>query len=84
MSFYAPIWDTWVALFLKPWWLIWQVLRYLIFGVGWLRDYYMETSVYTRADYLDEKMDQKELTEKQRDATLPENIPDIEIMFVRV
>ena len=27
LSFYAPVWHTWIALFLKPWWL------YLIFGI---------------------------------------------------
>ncbi|EKM54661.1 uncharacterized protein PHACADRAFT_68181, partial [Phanerochaete carnosa HHB-10118-sp] len=82
LYYYAPIWDTWIAPFLRPWWLLWQLLRFLILGDGWLRDHYMESSVYTRADYLDEDMRQKVLDEQQRDATRPDNVPDIEIMTV--
>lgn len=80
LYFYAPLWDTWIALFLKPWWLIWQLCYYVFLGKGWLRDYYMETSIYTHTDYLDEYLRQKELDEVQRDASRPENVPDIEIM----
>ena len=84
LSFYAPIWDTWIALFFKPWFLLYQLLRYLILGDGWLRDYYMEASLYTRTDYLDEKLHQKTLDETQEDASRPENVPDIEIMMVHL
>lgn len=81
LFFYAPIWDTWVALFLRPWWLLWQLVRYLVFGDGWIRDYYVEAHIYTRSEFLGEGMQHKELETAQRDASRPENVPNMEIMI---
>jgi choline dehydrogenase len=83
LSFYCPMWDSLLAMFFNVWFLLYQIFRYFVFGDGWFRDYYMELSVYTNSDFLDEKSCQRTLSDKDTDASRPANVPDIEIMTVR-
>ena len=78
----CPLWDSIVALFVRPWSLIYQILRYLILGDGWFSIPYMELSIFTKASFLDEECNQRPLSDEEKDPSLPQNIPDIEIMVV--
>ncbi|EKM54662.1 uncharacterized protein PHACADRAFT_175178 [Phanerochaete carnosa HHB-10118-sp] len=63
-----------------PWYLLYQLLRYFIFGDGWFLTSLVEVCILTCERWLDADSGQKPLGEKDKDASLPENIPDIEIM----
>lgn len=82
LVYQCPLWDSIVALFLRPWYIIYHLLRYLILGDGWFRDYYMEAAVFTKSSFLDDRAGQKLLSQEDKDSSKPDNIPDIEIMTV--
>ncbi|KIP06969.1 hypothetical protein PHLGIDRAFT_30220 [Phlebiopsis gigantea 11061_1 CR5-6] len=76
----CPLWDSIVALFVNPWSLMYQMLRFLILGDGWFRYPYMELSIFTKKSFLDQEYGQRALSDEEKDSSRSENIPDIEIM----
>ena len=67
---------------LQPWKIILEIILYLLFGTGFLLGPMLELSIFAKSRLLNDKSEQK-TTPKDRDASLPENLPDIEIMPVR-
>lgn len=67
---------------LRPWLLILALFQYLLFGTGWFLAPVLELSIFIQSRLLDEKYRVVMQTEKDLDGTLPQNLPDIEIMPV--
>ncbi|EKM48854.1 uncharacterized protein PHACADRAFT_214628 [Phanerochaete carnosa HHB-10118-sp] len=64
----------------RPWYLFYQLLRYFLFGDGWFLTSLVEVCVLTCERWLDADAGQKPLGENDKDASRPENVPDIEII----
>ena len=73
-----------VGLIFRPWLLLYHFFRYLLFGDGIFLTSMVEVCIMTTAAFLDMNSSQKPLSDEERDPTRPENVPEIEIMTVRL
>ncbi|EKM54668.1 uncharacterized protein PHACADRAFT_146831 [Phanerochaete carnosa HHB-10118-sp] len=76
----CPLEHSLYLLVRRPWYLLYQLLRYFIFGDGWFLTSLVEVCILTCARWLDADSGQKPLTEEDKDPSRPENIPDLEII----
>lgn len=82
LQYRVPMKDSIVKLQLQPWIIIKEIILYLLFGTGLLLAPVLELSIFAHSRLLNNKFEQN-AAPKERDASLPENLPDIEIMPVR-
>ncbi|GJE92703.1 GMC oxidoreductase [Phanerochaete sordida] len=80
MDLQCPLHDSLALLIKRPWYLLYQLFRYFIFGDGWFLTSLVEVCILTCSRWLNEDGSQKPLSEEDKDSSKPENVPDIEIM----
>ncbi|KAF8815497.1 GMC oxidoreductase [Phlegmacium glaucopus] len=79
IQYCVPLEESLVKFQLRPWKIIKEIMRYILFGTGILLAPIIELSVYSQSRLLNDNFEQK-TRPKDRDSSLPENLPDIEIM----
>lgn len=57
--------------------------QYLLFGTGWLLGPFPELAIFIQSRLLDEQSRIAMSTKEDKDASLPNNLPDVEVMAVR-
>ncbi|KAH7886419.1 GMC oxidoreductase [Phlebopus sp. FC_14] len=80
VQFRIPLRDSITQLQLRPWLIIGIFFQWLLFGTGWLLSPVPELSIFIQSRLLDKESRVTMRTEKDKDASLPLNLPDIEVM----
>ena len=74
--------DSVVKLQIRPWLILIELLKYLLFGWGLLLCPVVEMSIFIQTRLFDQDTKRIYPEKKDWDASLPENLPDIEVMSV--
>ncbi|KAH0826982.1 GMC oxidoreductase [Lanmaoa asiatica] len=82
VQFRIPLRDSITQLKLRPWLIIVIFFQYLLFGTGWLLSPVPELSIFIQSRLLDENFRVAMRKKEDKDASLPSNIPDIEVMAI--
>ncbi|KAH9928845.1 GMC oxidoreductase [Fomitopsis serialis] len=78
----VPLRDSIIKLKLQPWITIIQLLMYIFFGVGMMLGNVLDVSIFMQSRLFDGKYNAVVNSEEDRDASLPENVPDVEVMAI--
>ena len=71
-----------IQLQLRPWLILKEFFLYLFFGAGLLLAPVLELSIFLQSRLFDDKFRTVTTSKADEDASLPQNLPDIEIMPV--
>ena len=77
-----PMRDSVVKLQIRPWLILIELLKYLLFGWGLLLCPVVEMSIFIQTRLFDQDTKRIYPEKKDWDASLPGNLPDIEVMSV--
>lgn len=82
VDFHCPMNHSLLALLKSFRMLIIQLWHYFIHGTGWLITPLVQLCILTQASLITDAANVRPLTAQETDSSLPENVPDIEIMVV--
>ncbi|KAG8221334.1 GMC oxidoreductase [Butyriboletus roseoflavus] len=82
VQFRIPLRDSMTQLQLRPWLIIVVFFQYLLFGTGWLLGPFPELAIFIQSRLLDDKSRIAMRTKEDKDASLPSNLPDAELMAI--
>ncbi|KAF8065327.1 alcohol oxidase [Lyophyllum atratum] len=74
-----PLEDSMHILIQKPWMAVVEIFKYLIAGRGLMSQPFVHLAMFLPSRLLNDKGELLKLTPRDLDASLPENVPDIEI-----
>lgn len=82
VQYRVPLRDSVIQLQLRPWLILKELLLYILFGTGLLLAPVLELSIFLQSRLFDDKFRTVTASKADEDASLPQNLPDIEIMPV--
>ncbi|KAI0721777.1 GMC oxidoreductase [Fomitopsis betulina] len=80
VQYRVPIKDSVIQLQLRPWLIIKEFILYILFGTGLLLAPVLELSIFLQSRLFNDDFRTTTTSKIDEDASLPQNIPDIEVM----
>ncbi|KAK7691578.1 hypothetical protein QCA50_004977 [Cerrena zonata] len=82
LGYHIPMQDSIAKFQLRPWTILVELFKYLFFGWGLFLNPVVELCIFIQTRLFDDGMKYMYPTPKDCDASLPENLPDIELMSI--
>jgi hypothetical protein len=74
--------DSFIALAYRPWWFVWEFIKWMLFGTGLMLSYWIEVPIFMRSDLVDADGGISVQKQEDLDPRNPKALADFELMPV--